>query len=331
MPANRLFVRLELCAFFLMLASLVAPVRLAAQEAPQLDYPLSAAVSPNGAVFLADRNLPGIWRVEAGQLSLYFQASKRFRTPLNAVRCVAFDRQGRLLAGDTSSREIYRFDADGQPQPLIGNQVGIGVPMSLAVNQAGEIFVADLETHRIWKIPDAGGEPVEFAAVPAPRGLFIDGQDRLWAVCQAKDFQVVRYAPTGERETIVAGRPFQFPHNLVVDASDVCYVSDGYAKTIWRVAPGGMPEALVAGGPLTNPVGLAWEGENLLVVDPRAQQKLFRVTPGGDIAAVEYAVARSDPAWFGQASAQREPRAERRLGGAFAIQSGAWSQARRTR
>ena len=30
----------------------------------------------------ADRNLPGIWRVDDGKKSIYFQGSKKFRTPL---------------------------------------------------------------------------------------------------------------------------------------------------------------------------------------------------------------------------------------------------------
>ena len=81
-----------------------------ASTAEELRYPLSIAVHRSGAVYLADRNLPGVWRIEGERLGLFFRGSKKFRTPLNAIRCVAFDGDGKLLAGDTATRDIYRFD-----------------------------------------------------------------------------------------------------------------------------------------------------------------------------------------------------------------------------
>ncbi|MFM9068734.1 MAG: hypothetical protein ACKOUR_15600, partial [Planctomycetota bacterium] len=93
--------------------------------AEELGYPLAVAASATGPIYLADRNLPGIWKVEGDKLSLFFQASKKFRTPLNAVRCLTLDRQGKLLAGDSATRDIYRFDEQGQPVALTKGQIGI--------------------------------------------------------------------------------------------------------------------------------------------------------------------------------------------------------------
>ena len=250
-----------------MLGELALPP--ASAGAAELDYPLSIAAGDSGPIYLADRNLPGVWKLDGENLTVLFQASKKFRTPLNAVRCVALDRDGKLLAGDSATRDVYRFDDQGQPVPLTKGEIGI--PMSIAVNKAGDLFVADLEVHIIWKVPAAGGKPEKFAAVPAPRGLAFDGQDRLWVVSHGKD-QVVRLSPTAQSEVVVKGRPFQFPHNIVVaEDGATAFVTDGYAKAVWKIAGEGEPQKLVENEPLVNPVGLARRGGDLLVVDPRAK------------------------------------------------------------
>ena len=246
-------------------------------------YPLSVAAGDSGPIYFADRNLPGIWKLDGETLSVLFQADKKFRTPLNAVRCVALDRNGKLLAGDTGSREVYRFGDDGKPVPLTNG--GIGMPMSIAVNQAGELLVADLEKHQIVKVPAAGGAPVLFAKIPAPCGLAVDKQDRVWVVSRDKD-PLWRISSDGkEVETLLTGRPFAFPHNLVVDGDDTAYITDGYAKAVWKFVVGQEPTKLVEKEPLVFPEGIASRDANLLVIDPKAKT-LFKITFDGKISAV---------------------------------------------
>ncbi len=231
-----------------------------------MQYPLSAAVSESGTIYVGDRNLPGVWKIEGGKLSLFFEGSKRYRTPLYAVRCLAIDKAGSLLAGDSATREVYRFDKAGKPVPLTDG--GIGMPMSIAVNSKGDLLVADLELHRIWKVPAAGGKPEQVAEVQAPRGVCIDSEDNVWVVSHGKN-QVVRITASGKVEAVVEGRPFVFPHNIVLSPDKTAFVTDGYSKAVWRIPPGGKPEKWVSGDPLVNPVGLTWKKDNLLVVDPR--------------------------------------------------------------
>lgn len=248
----------------------------------QMQYPLAAAVSESGTIYVGDRNLPGVWKIDGGKLSPLFEGSKRYRTPLNAVRCLAMDKAGALLAGDSATREVYRFDKDGKPVPLTDG--GIGIPMSIAVRSNGDLIVADLELHRTWKVPAAGGKPDQVAEVPAPRGVCIDSDDNVWVVSHGKN-QVVRITAAGKVETVVEGRPFQFPHNIVLSPDKTAFVTDGYAKAVWKIPPGGKPEKWVSGDPFVNPVGLAWKKDNLLVVDPRANA-VFEIAPGGKVTKV---------------------------------------------
>jgi sugar lactone lactonase YvrE len=246
---------------------------LAAQSAAaaEMHYPLSAVADPSGAIFVADRELPGIWKVADGTLSLHFKGDKKFGTPLNAVRCLALDHEGKLLAGDSATREVYRFDADGKPQPL--TKGGIGLPIAMAADKAGDIFVADLELHMIYKVPAAGGKPAEFARVNAPRGMTVDAEDNLWIICHRGDL-LVKVAPDAKQSVVLKGQPLaapSFPAGIVVGKDGTAYIADGYNHAIWKVAADGKPEKLAAGAPLMHPVGLAWRGEKLLVADPRAK------------------------------------------------------------
>lgn len=245
-------------------------------------YPLAVAVADGGPVYVADLRLPGIWKLEDGRATVYFQGSEQFRTPLNAVRCLAIDPQGRLLAGDTATREVYRFNDEGKPEPLTEGKVGIGIPMAIAVHpEDGTLYVADLETHRIWKLPEEGGHPEEFAQVPAPRGLTFGRDGNLWVVSHGPN-QVLRLSPEGKTEPIVKGRPFQFPHHIVLDEQNVAYVTDGYAKAIWKLGDSRKPVKWIHGDPLANPVGLARRGKTLLVADPHAKA-LFAVGADGQL------------------------------------------------
>lgn len=261
--------------------ALVAPP--APVSAADLQYPMSVAVSKEGTLYIADRNLPGIWKVSDGKLEVYFQASKKLRTPLNVVMCVAVDSKGRVVAGDPSTREIYRFNESGEPEPLSGG--GIGIPMSIAFSPSGDILVADLELMRIVKVPAAGGAVTEVGKVPAPRGITVDSKGRVWVVSHGKD-QIVRLNSEGKPEPVVRGRPFQFPHSIAIDPEGIVYVSDGYAKAIWKVDAEGKAEKWVEGDPFVNPVGIVWNAGRLLVADPRVPG-ILEVSAAGKVTKLE--------------------------------------------
>ncbi|QDV15705.1 Serine/threonine-protein kinase PknD [Gimesia panareensis] len=254
----------QTCSVLLLLLASSNVVRAA-----EMQYPVSVAAPEKGPVYVADRKLPGIWSVQDGKVSSFYKGSKVFRTPLNAVRCVTLDEQGRVIAGDSATREVYRFEKAGaKPTPLTNG--GIGIPMDVVVTKAGDLLVSDLELHRIWKVPAAGGKPTLFAEVSAPRGLALDQAGNLWVVSGTAD-QLLKVTPDGKVSVVVKGRPFNFPHDVVVLDDGTAVVSDGYEKTLWKVTLDGKTEKWVSGEPLINPVGIALQGKNILVADPHAK------------------------------------------------------------
>jgi hypothetical protein len=253
-----------------------------------LRYPLSVAASPSGELYVADHHLPGIWRVQDDRLDLFFLGQKQFRTPLNAIRCVAIDAQGRVLAGDSATGDVYRLDDQAQPASLTGRDGPLGpitLPYGVAVDADGNILVTDQGegNQRIAKIPAGGGQVALAAEVFAPRGLCIDAEQRVWVISQR---QLLRLLPDGTRETVVHDGVFEFPHAVVVREDGVAYVSDGYARTIWRINPGQSPEPWVRGEPLKNPVGMTIWNDQLIVADPHARG-LFAIDWEGKLSPLE--------------------------------------------
>lgn len=246
------------------------PSQLAASPAKLPNYPLDIAVDSEGNAFVVDRNMHGVWKRSGEKLEAFFEGSPKFRTPLNAPRCVAIDKDGTLLVGDSATREIYRV-SEGKAEPITDG--AIGIPMDLAVKSDGTIYVADAEMRTLFRIPPGESKPIKVAEVN-PRGVFVDSTDRVWVVSQnPEQLQIV--SDSGETEKIVDHRVFDFPHQVVVDSSGTAYVTDGYKKAVWKIVAGSEPTIMFEGAPLDNPVGITLVEDKPIVVDPRAR-KVFR-------------------------------------------------------
>ncbi len=286
---------------WLCLSALVALPSVACGQSLDLKYPIDVAVDAQGGLYVADRNLPGIFRIQNGEATVFFQADVKFRTPLNAVRCVAVDQQGRVLAGCSTTTEVYRFE-DGKPVPLTGGQ--ISVPMNLTVGPGGEILVCDLKLRQIVRIEPEQKLTV-LATIQAPKAVATDGAEKL-LVLTGVDRPLLKIAASGDpakttagggdkvhvfggdyspAEVFVPNRPFDFPADLVQLASGDWVVSDSYGKCLWRVNSAGEVQKWVSDERFQLPVGLATDGQQVFVADPRANA-IFSVQPDGTVAVV---------------------------------------------
>ena len=250
-----------------------------ASSQDSLVYPLDVAVGPNDEIYVADRKLPGIWKIVDGKPEVFFKGSKTFRTPLNAVRCLTVDADGTLFAGDSSTREVYAFDADRKPVPLTDGYIGIAADLMI---DGDKIIVSDLETQRIWKFPKEGGKPEEVAVIAAVRGLDQDADGNLICVTTLEN-PVRRIKEDGKAEVIIKDRPFDLPHHCVIVDGEI-FVADNYTGGIWRskLEEGAKPAIFAKGSPLQKPVGLCRYQDGFLIADPHAKQ-IFVLSSDGKV------------------------------------------------
>jgi len=239
-----------------------------ATEASELKYPLAVA-SGAEALYVVDLDLPGVWQVTDDR-ELFVKGSNLLRKPLNRPRTVAIHPEDGILVADSATREVYHIvSANAEPKPLTGGY--IGVPMALAVSPDGKmLYVGDAEKRATFRLPIEGGESELVARVNA-RGLAFDEDGKLWAVTPDDAAVQKINVDTKEVTKVVTGRPFQYPNGLVW-AGDHGYVTDGYARTIWKFTPDGKTEPWHEGEPLVGPVGIDITAESIFVADPKQKQ-----------------------------------------------------------
>jgi len=252
-----------------------------------MQYPIDVAVDSKGIIYVADRNLPGIWKIVAGKAEVYFQADKKFRTPLNAVRCLAVDAQDRLLAGCSTTTEVYRFE-DGKPNPLTGGK--ISVPMNLSVAQDGSIWVCDLKMRLLISISPIDGSVTEVAEIQAPKAVAMLSEDAMLVLTGVENpiLSVVQAQEGQQKPEIknyVSGRPFNFPADMVILQDKTIVVSDSYDKCLWKVSADGEASKWVTDDRFVNPVGLATANGTVFVADSRANA-IFSVDSAGTVEVV---------------------------------------------
>lgn len=255
----------------------------------EFDYPIFVAPGADGSVYVADQNIPAIYKLSpAGEVSTVYKGEKKYRTPLYRPRGLAALENGDLIVCDPATYDVYRVTAGGEAQPLTGQMVKLLdgrettlgeliQPEGVAVAADGGIFVSDMKYQAIFKIEDR--KPVKVADVPAPRGIAFDTDGTLLVVSNSPA-QLKRVdVSSGEVTDVVGARPFQFPMSVCVQPDGQYVVTDNYSKALWLVNREGKASKLVEGEPLVNPTGVACDKEgNLVIADPH-QRKIFRLSP----------------------------------------------------
>lgn len=232
-----------------------------------LKYPL-ALTARGKDVFIADLELPGIFKFDGKHLSAFHIGSSRIRGELNRPRCVALHPEGGLLVGDSATNEIYHVKSEGLAPKAITNGLA-GTPMCLALDSTGEtIFFGDAESRSILKVPTVGGTPELLSEFNA-RGLCFDDQHRLWALGTDKVCTIS--LSTGRLLPVLESAPFEYP-NCIFFWKGAVLVTDGYKNAIWKVDDTGACSIWFEGAPIRLPVGIIGSDEyGVLLADPKSR------------------------------------------------------------
>ena len=250
--------------------------------------PKSVAVDATGNVYFADSHKDVICRITpsgdiaviAGQLGAAGSADgtgtqARFHNP----RGIAIDPAGIIYVADAGNNTIRRISPGGVVTTLAGIAGGFGsddgtgcdarfnFPVSLAVDNSGNIYVADMFNCTIRKVTSNGVVTTiaGFAGIAGgvdgkgrsalfnfPISVAVDSQDNVYvadllnnAIRKVTAAGVVTtfagrmsYA-TGNADGIGEAARFFHPTGLAVDDSDNIYVGDTDNNTVRRIAPDG--------------------------------------------------------------------------------------------
>jgi sugar lactone lactonase YvrE len=266
--------------------------------ATSMQEPQDVALDLQGNLLIADANsLNGlIYKVTAasGDLSILAGVPQPQALPSGSARSallqnvggIAVDAQGNTFGTLPYQHVVFKITpagvisvvagtgSSGSPTPGVATASRLASPLGVAVDQAGNLFIADANSHVVEKVTPAGilsivagdgtyqgrtdAGPATAARLGAPTGVALDGAGNLYiadGVCQ-----VEKVSPSGAL-TIVAGtgqwgKPTpgpatssrMCPGSLAADGDGNLYIADNNNSVIAKVSGDGMLSIVAGNG-----------------------------------------------------------------------------------
>jgi gliding motility-associated-like protein len=133
---------------------------------------------------------------------------------------------------------------------------GFNIPSGVAVDAAGNVYVADAGNNAVKKIPVGGGAPIILASVfSSPYGVAVDGAGNVYVADNGHN--TIKKIPAGGGAPAAIGFGFSGPTGVAVDAKGNVYVADNGNNAI--------KEIRIHGGVVTLGTGLG--GPTSVAVD----------------------------------------------------------------
>jgi len=159
----------------------------------------------------------------------------------------------------------------------IGATFGFKNPEGLALDAAGNIYVADGSNNAVKEIPVGGGVPVILGSgFSNPLDVALDAAGNIYVADPGNGD--VKKIPAGNGTPVVVASGLAYPAALALDAAGNIFVADGNTSIIKIPAGGGTPVTISAG--FNGPFGVAVDpAGNIYVTD--SNNGLYKIPAGG--------------------------------------------------
>ena len=227
--------------------------------------------------------------------------------PLSNPTGVAMDGAGDLFIADIKNSRVVEVLAGGGPAQFIAPTAGgvydsaraLNNPAGLALDGAGNLYIADVYNWRVLEVlPNGGGvneilPTVNGAPLNNPTGIAVDGAGNLF-IADTWNNRVVEILANGGSTIVVAvnGLSLSYPSGLAFDSAGNLFISDTLNNRVVKVPAGGGPATFLSptvnGLPLSDPSGIAVDGANNLFIADTLNNRVVEV-PGDGSAAAAFA------------------------------------------
>lgn len=251
---------------------------------------LLVAIIITGALGQSAAAAPG--PAQCAQTTLQIQDA-----PGSTRHAVAADAAGNIYAGVL--QEVRRYDAAGTQTSSIPSTSAtppFGVPASVAVDPAGNVYLTDTNTDVTYRFDPSGVQTLAIPSEgdnPAPEDVAADAAGNIY-IADGNNGTVERFDASGARTLQLVGTPgFNLPASVDVDTAGNIYVADYAANrdSIYRFDASGNQTLFIGPNDFTPPVngGVGFgHGVRRVAVDPAgniyvgvANSGIFRFDPTG--------------------------------------------------
>lgn len=165
------------------------------------------------------------------------------------------DASGAIYGSHFTGSTVNKLLPDGSVSVFAS---GFESPNGLAFNSLGQLYVADPDANRIYKLSPQGVF-LDTVFVNKPAGLLKMHQSDTLLVTSWQDNKIMKLAPNGSYADFISGAPLDGPFSMVYDVvAGVYYVGNFNNREIYRL--NGTQLEYVATVPAPNTPGNKWLG-----------------------------------------------------------------------
>ncbi|MBS1520988.1 MAG: hypothetical protein JST50_08335 [Bacteroidetes bacterium] len=257
-------------------------------KAVKFNHPFGLAVDANGNLYIADEGNSVIRKMDSTGLVSTFAGVGGVKGSANGVDSlatfnkpfgVATDAAGNVYVADAGNNQIRMIGITGMVSTFAGtgiaggsnvaDSVSFNSPLGVAVDQTGNVYVADYENNLIRKITQAG-------VVSTLAGSGAQGAD----------------------DGLDTAATFNLPEALAVDAAGNVYVADNGNNLIRKVTPAGQVSTFAGSGQpgsgdgkgasasFNSPFGIAIDANGNLYVADSGNNLIRKITTDGTVTTI---------------------------------------------